>query len=85
MHQAIQYVLNTSGYHFHKPNSNRMGLELLLGRGLVWADGTQHSRQRKIMNPAFSFAALRGFLPLFTRTAQRVRVPMFGILHIPVS
>ncbi|KIJ47478.1 hypothetical protein M422DRAFT_248896 [Sphaerobolus stellatus SS14] len=44
---------------------------MILGRGLVWAEGAQHSRQRKIMNPAFSFAALRGFLPLFKRTSQR--------------
>jgi hypothetical protein len=35
--------------------------------------GMQHSRHRKIMNPAFSYSALRGFLPLFQHTAQRVR------------
>ncbi|KIJ27600.1 hypothetical protein M422DRAFT_271203 [Sphaerobolus stellatus SS14] len=69
--KALQYILNTSGYNFPKPNENRIGSEMLLGRGLVWAEGSQHARQRKIMNPAFSFAALRGFLPLFRRTAQR--------------
>ena len=35
--------------------------------------GMQHARQRKIMNPAFSYGALRGFLPVFHGTAQRVR------------
>ena len=34
--------------------------------------GDQHVRQRKIMNPGFSYGALRGFLPLFRATAQRV-------------
>ncbi|KIJ26121.1 hypothetical protein M422DRAFT_272863 [Sphaerobolus stellatus SS14] len=69
--KAIQYVLNTSGYNYPKPYATRVGIEMLLGRGLVWAEGTQHARQRKIMNPAFSFAALRGFLPLFRQTSQR--------------
>ncbi|KIJ47476.1 hypothetical protein M422DRAFT_248894 [Sphaerobolus stellatus SS14] len=69
--KAIQYILNTSGYNFPKPPESRVGSEMLLGRGLVWAEGTQHARQRKIMNPAFSFAALRGFLPLFRQTSQR--------------
>ncbi|KIJ23530.1 hypothetical protein M422DRAFT_275874 [Sphaerobolus stellatus SS14] len=67
--KAIQYIFNTSGYNYLKPN--RIGVEMLLGRGLVWAEGSQHARQRKIMNPAFSFTALRGFLPLFRQTAQR--------------
>ncbi|KIJ31170.1 hypothetical protein M422DRAFT_267252 [Sphaerobolus stellatus SS14] len=69
--KAMQYIMNTAGYNFPKPNETRVGVEMLLGRGLVWAEGSQHSRQRKIMNPAFSFAALRGFVPLFRQTAQR--------------
>ena len=35
--------------------------------------GMQHSRQRKIMNPAFSYGALRGFLPVFHGNAKKVR------------
>ena len=35
--------------------------------------GMQHSRQRKIMNPAFSYSALRGFLPVFHGIAKKVR------------
>ena len=34
--------------------------------------GAHHKRHRKIMNPAFSFGVLREFLPLFSRTSQRV-------------
>ncbi|KIJ40565.1 hypothetical protein M422DRAFT_173549, partial [Sphaerobolus stellatus SS14] len=69
--KAIQYIFNTSGYNYPKPIGSRVTIEMLLGRGLIWAEGPQHARQRKIMNPAFSFTALRGFLPLFRQTAQR--------------
>ena len=35
--------------------------------------GKDHQRHRKIMNPAFSAAHLRTFLPLFQRIAGKVR------------
>jgi hypothetical protein len=35
--------------------------------------GAYHARHRKIMNPAFSFSAMRIFLPLFQHTSQEVR------------
>ena len=35
--------------------------------------GKDHQRHRKIMNPAFSAAHLRTFLPLFQRIASKVR------------
>ncbi|KIJ35675.1 hypothetical protein M422DRAFT_180430, partial [Sphaerobolus stellatus SS14] len=47
--------------------------DVLTGPGIVWAEGNQHSCQRKFMNPVFSFSALRGFVPLFRRTIRRVQ------------
>ncbi|KIJ43585.1 hypothetical protein M422DRAFT_169637 [Sphaerobolus stellatus SS14] len=70
--KAMQYVLNTSGYNYPKTADFRVSMELVTGPGLAWAEGAQHSRQRKLMNPAFSFSALRGFVPLFRNTARRV-------------
>lgn len=69
--KAIQYILNTSGYNFHKTAPGRANSMLILGKGLVWADGTQHARQRKIMTPAFSFNTLRDFIPMFCHKAQQ--------------
>ncbi|KIJ55998.1 hypothetical protein M422DRAFT_138272, partial [Sphaerobolus stellatus SS14] len=74
--KAIQYIMNTSGYNFPKPADRRVALEMVTGRGLVWAEGAQHARQRKIMNPAFSFSALRGFMPLFRGTARKAVTKM---------
>ncbi|GJJ11632.1 hypothetical protein Clacol_005868 [Clathrus columnatus] len=70
--KAIQYILNTSGYNFPKPLSNRIGFTIMLGPGIVSAEGTQHARHRKILNPAFSFGTLREFLPLFRQKASKL-------------
>lgn len=39
-----------------------------------------HTRIRKIMNPAFTASQLKSFLPLFRSSAHKVR-PMLGILR----
>ncbi|KIJ46597.1 hypothetical protein M422DRAFT_249745 [Sphaerobolus stellatus SS14] len=68
---ALQYILNTSGYNFPKAADRRLRQEIIVGRGILWAEGAHHARQRKIMSPAFSFSALRGFVPLFRTTARK--------------
>ncbi|KAF8518583.1 cytochrome P450, partial [Gautieria morchelliformis] len=82
--KALQYVLNTASYRFPKPGDVRAAIQLSIGRGIVWAEGSfwmQHSRHRKIMNPAFSYNALRGFLPLFHHTAQRTVSKLKEYVH----
>ncbi|KIJ48697.1 hypothetical protein M422DRAFT_162335 [Sphaerobolus stellatus SS14] len=71
---GLQHILNTSGYNYRKPPDYRIIIELTTGRGVTWAEGVgaQHSRHRKVMNPAFSFFALRAFVPIFRTTARRV-------------
>ncbi|KAH8977854.1 cytochrome P450 [Lactarius akahatsu] len=46
--------------------------ELMFGRGLVWATGEIHRRQRGIMNPAFSAPQMRTFLPMFQDSASKL-------------
>ncbi|VDC07112.1 unnamed protein product [Peniophora sp. CBMAI 1063] len=70
--KALQYVLQTSGYRFPKREDARADIRMLFGEGIVWADGDQHQRQRKIMNPAFSVPQLKSFIPLFLRYANKV-------------
>lgn len=69
--KALQHIFNTSGYNYPKPPETRISVALTTGKGLAWAEGQQHARQRKIMNPAFSYGALRIFLPLFRHTVQK--------------
>ncbi|KIJ48680.1 hypothetical protein M422DRAFT_247541 [Sphaerobolus stellatus SS14] len=69
--KGLQHILNASGYNYRKAPDYRILIELTAGRGVTWAEGAQHSRHRKVMNPAFSFSALRVFVPIFRTTARR--------------
>ncbi|GJJ11713.1 hypothetical protein Clacol_005950 [Clathrus columnatus] len=69
--KALYYILNTSGYNFPKTAAGRAGSGILLGKGLFWAEGSQHAQQRKIVTPAFSFNTLRDFIPIFLQKTQK--------------
>ncbi|KAH9169311.1 cytochrome P450 [Lactarius sanguifluus] len=70
--KALQYILHTSGYHFPKGKEVTQTIKLVLGQGVIWAHGTAHQRQRKIMTPAFFAPQLRTFLPLFQDMASKL-------------
>ena len=46
---------------------------VLVGPGLLAAFGSEHRRQRKLLNPAFSAAHMRGLSPMFYNVAGKVR------------
>ncbi|KAG8953675.1 hypothetical protein FRC04_001879 [Tulasnella sp. 424] len=70
--RAIAHVLSHPA-EFHKPWQSRIGLTAITGPGLVAVEGDVHKRQRKILNPVFSQAQIRGFTPLFVRKAQELK------------
>ncbi|KAI0668322.1 cytochrome P450 [Trametes maxima] len=49
---------------------------LFLGPGLLATLGTQHHRQRKMLNPLFSAKHLRDMTPLFNNVVQRLHVAL---------
>jgi len=51
--KALQYIFHTSGYGFPKWPERTEISRVLMGRGLLWADGEIHRRQRKVMLPGF--------------------------------
>ncbi|VDB99462.1 unnamed protein product [Peniophora sp. CBMAI 1063] len=70
--KALQYVLQTSGYRFPKRGDWRAQQRMRLGDGLAWAHGEQHKRQRRIIDPAYSTAQLKSYLPLFLGYANKL-------------
>ncbi|RPD55311.1 cytochrome P450 [Lentinus tigrinus ALCF2SS1-7] len=48
-------------------------LRFLLGPGLLTTEGSQHRRQRKILNPVFSVAHLRNMTNIFYDIAHKLR------------
>lgn len=60
-------------YEYPKPNAIRGDLGRILGYGVLFAEGDDHKRQRKIMNPAFGPAALRALVPTFFALSYDLR------------
>lgn len=64
--RALTDVLTTKCYDFEKPASMRSGSILaILGNGLLFAEGGVHKKQRKQLNPAFSFRNVKNMFPMF--------------------
>ncbi|KAJ8474242.1 hypothetical protein ONZ51_g7351 [Trametes cubensis] len=70
--KALQYIFHKSGYHFTKGPFGRQTAREIAGPGILYAQDQDHARIRKIMNPAFTSAQLRSFLPLFRGSAQKL-------------
>ncbi|KAG2096081.1 cytochrome P450 [Suillus discolor] len=49
-------------------------LESSVGKGLLWAQGENHRRQRKALTPAFSNAAIRKLTSVFYDSAYKARI-----------
>ncbi|EEB89388.1 hypothetical protein MPER_12516 [Moniliophthora perniciosa FA553] len=45
----------------------------VFGRGLLWAEGESHRRQRKALTPAFSNAAIRRLTSVFYDSAYKLK------------
>ncbi|KAF7430178.1 hypothetical protein PC9H_005878 [Pleurotus ostreatus] len=70
--RALQHIYEMN-YKYPRSKDNQRAFKKLLGRGILWAEGDDHSRHRKTLNPAFSAAQSRGFLPLFQSCTDRLQ------------
>ncbi|KAK9430534.1 cytochrome P450 [Lipomyces doorenjongii] len=64
-HAALQTILQTASYSFVKPDFARKSLAIVVGDGLLNAEGDSHKRQRKLLMPAFSFGHIKSLTPVF--------------------
>ncbi|KAF8169834.1 cytochrome P450 [Mycena galopus ATCC 62051] len=55
--------------------------EKIFGRGLFWAEGDSHKRQRRALNPAFSNVAIKNMTPVFFDSAYKAKAAWDVILE----
>ncbi|OAX39518.1 cytochrome P450, partial [Rhizopogon vinicolor AM-OR11-026] len=67
---ALQYIFMKSGYRFPKQHDRRAISKMLNGTGIVWADGEDHKRHRKVLLPAFGGPESKALLSLFKGCAE---------------
>ncbi|KAK7472961.1 hypothetical protein VKT23_001065 [Stygiomarasmius scandens] len=70
--KALQYIMHTSGYAYPKWPERTEISRVLMGRGLLWADGDIHKRQRKAMLPGFGAPESKSFVSIFNRMAAQL-------------
>ncbi|PBK92304.1 hypothetical protein ARMGADRAFT_931323, partial [Armillaria gallica] len=71
--KALQYIFHSSGYRFPKTRDVNRINGAATGRGLIFATGQIHQRQRRILGPTFTASQLRLFLTIFQASAVKVR------------
>ena len=74
---GVRDVLVTNPYHFHKQRAQKIHLEPVLGKGLVFVEGDTHKFHRKQMSPAFSAKCIRDCQPIFWKKTMEI-VDIFG-------
>ncbi|GAA5872942.1 hypothetical protein JCM8547_003270 [Rhodosporidiobolus lusitaniae] len=70
---ALNHILLSNCYSYPKPDEVRGELAQILGKGVLFAEGDDHRRQRRIMQPAFSPAHIREYLPIFFERTHKLR------------
>jgi hypothetical protein len=56
-------------------------METFLGNGVLIAEGADHRRQRKILNPSFSQAAVRDQVPMFLDKAYDLKDKFMSLVN----
>lgn len=78
---ALKHILVTHSYDYPKPDNVRSDLGRILGKGVLFAEGDVHKRQRAIISPAFSPAAIRDLTPTFFELAYKLRSKWHTIIE----
>ena len=78
--KAISFVTSHSDI-FIKPVRVRQNLTKTLGNGVLVAEGHDHRRQRRALNPSFSPAAIKRMYPIFYDKAYELRAKLLAVIE----
>ncbi|BEJ12744.1 hypothetical protein CspHIS471_0212040 [Cutaneotrichosporon sp. HIS471] len=81
---AISHIFQNAD-QWPKSKSTGIMLRRMLGNGLITAEGTDHRRQRRVLNPAFSPRAVKEMAPIFFDKARSVREKFAQLLEEPTN
>ncbi|TFK65852.1 cytochrome P450 [Pluteus cervinus] len=71
--KAVAHFYSKETYGYVQTRLAKVFIETLFGRGLLWAEGDSHKRQRKALSPAFSNAAIRRLTSVFYDSAYKTK------------
>ncbi|TFK28611.1 cytochrome P450 [Coprinopsis marcescibilis] len=79
--KAAIHFLARDTLSYHQTPFAKVLIEMLFGPGILWAEEDNHRRQRKALTPAFSNAALRGYIPVFYDSVYKLKTTWESILE----
>ncbi|KAK7053769.1 cytochrome P450 [Favolaschia claudopus] len=71
--KALVHFYNSERAVYTKTDNDRLFIGRIFGRGVLWAEGDMHKRQRKALTPAFSNAAIRRLTAVFFDSAYKLK------------
>ncbi|TFK18274.1 cytochrome P450 [Coprinopsis marcescibilis] len=70
--KALYHIILKDQHLFDESEDFTRVNDLLFGKGLLSTLGEHHRRQRKMLNPVFSVAHLRGMVPIFNEIGSKL-------------
>ncbi|KAH9821277.1 cytochrome P450 monooxygenase [Melampsora americana] len=67
--KALHHILVSKAYSYPKPQENRRTLGNMIGRGLLFAEGQAHKRQKRMLGPTFYPSHIKQLVPIVYETA----------------
>ncbi|KAJ7886211.1 cytochrome P450 [Mycena olivaceomarginata] len=71
--KALTHCYTTERAVYTRTENERQFIGQIFGRGVLWAEGEMHKRQRKALTPAFSNAAIRKQTSVFYDSAYKLK------------
>ncbi|KAI0352523.1 cytochrome P450 [Trametes cingulata] len=71
--KAVAHFYSLETFTYVQTALARVAIENLFGRGLLWAEGESHKRQRKAISPAFSNVAIRRLTSVFYDSVYKLK------------
>jgi len=78
--RALNHILLQKCYDWPKPPQTRGQLARILGKGILFAEGDDHKRQRRILNGPFTQAQVNSYLPIFQEQTDKLRDRMISVV-----
>ncbi|KAF7360174.1 hypothetical protein MVEN_00746000 [Mycena venus] len=78
-HAAVHYILANSDLYVKSP-AFRPPIKNLLGKGVLWAEGDDWHRQRKILGPAFSTESVKEMTSAIHECAERLETRLTNLI-----
>ena len=77
---ALSYILNNYDL-FPKPGQLKRNMGEMLGNGVLVAEGADHRRQRRVLNPSFSAVAVKEMVPIFYEKAYDLKDKLIEMIE----